>query len=33
MYKLPLGVWPKDQKKKELGQWFWLAAESGFEGV
>jgi len=31
MYKLPLGTWPKDKRQKELGRWFWMAAESGFE--
>jgi hypothetical protein len=29
--KLPLGSWPANAKLKELGRWFGLVAESGFE--
>jgi hypothetical protein len=29
--RLPLGPWPKDKKLKEIGKWFQLSAESGFE--
>jgi len=29
--KLPLGGWAKDKKLKEIGKWFQLIGESGFE--
>jgi len=29
--RLPLGPWPKDKKLKEIGKWFQLSADSGFE--
>lgn len=29
--QLPIGSWPKDMKQKELGRFFMLQAESGFE--
>ena len=31
VFKLPLGTWPADPKQKELGRWFQLVGESGFE--
>jgi deoxyxylulose-5-phosphate synthase len=33
MMKLPLGTWPADQKLKEIGAFFTLAAETGFEAL
>ncbi|KAI5816918.1 S-adenosyl-L-methionine-dependent methyltransferase [Pyronema omphalodes] len=30
-FKLPLGTWPAEQKMKELGRWFALVGDSGFE--
>jgi len=29
--KFPMGTWPSNRKMKELGGWFLLVAESGFE--
>lgn len=31
--KLPLGTWPADPKLKEIGAFFMLAAETGFEAL
>lgn len=33
MHKLPLGTWPADPKQKELGAFFLLVSESGFEAL
>lgn len=31
MLKLPLGTWPADKAQKELGAYFMLTTQSGFE--
>jgi hypothetical protein len=31
LFKCPLGTWPADPKQKELGRWFMLIGETGFE--
>ncbi|KAL1965835.1 hypothetical protein VTN77DRAFT_5156 [Rasamsonia byssochlamydoides] len=32
-YRVPIGVWPKEPRYKNLGTWVLLQAEQGFEGA
>lgn len=31
--KMPLGTWPAERKQKEIGAYFLLVAETGFEAL